>query len=245
MSRSNPTAGRNPNPAKRWYEFKGKAGVFQYYDKDKEENIVVKLPFVFIVLDINATIRGYNKKAKSGIYSNEVRDTRSEPMVVKMFNGTKIATGLYADIKDSVIAKNGHFNLSIYAAMKKEGKKGGLELVGIHLGGCALGPFIEFQKNNQKEINTMAVCVKEVEKHTDGEIPFKSPVFSLMNLKPETDEEAKKIDAEILQPYLKSYFGRPVTQRAAPGEEPQDDAPKDDDQEPPSDDDVPPDDVPF
>src|SRR5580693_279783 len=106
MSRSNPQAGRTPNPAKRWYEFKGKKGVFQYYDPKKEENIIEKLPFVFIVLDVNATIRGYNKKAKSGIYSNEVRDTRAEPFVVKMFNGTKIASGLYGDIKDAVVAKN-------------------------------------------------------------------------------------------------------------------------------------------
>lgn len=226
MSRSNPTSNNTPNPAGRIFEWKGSKGKFVYYDREKEENVTCSLPFVFLVLDQLATIRGYSKKS-GGLYSNEVRDTRSEPLIVKFFKGGKIAEGFYADIKDRVNANSGHYTTKCYIAYKDEGK---LKLGAIMFGGCALGPWIEFCKENRKNIQEKAVAVKESKNDCTGSIEFNSPVFSVMDITPESDAAAKALDVE-LQAFLKIYFGTPRTQQVehkepAAGEEPHDHPPE-------------------
>lgn len=230
MPRTNPETVKLPNPAQRWFEWRGSEGIFRYYDKDAKANVNCKLPFTFILLNQMATIRGYNKRAKSGIYSNEVRDTRSEPFVVKMFNGEKVAEGFYAAIKDTITAKQGHFATSAYIAFK-DGDK--LKIGCIHFQGCSLGPWFDFVKENRNDIYKKAVVVREAKKDDSGAIEFNAPVFSLMDVKPETDDEAGKLQEQLKEFHAK-YFAQPVAKVAQPepGEEPQPNPPDEPQEEP-------------
>lgn len=248
MSRSNPSADKSPSPCQRWYEWKGGDGHFQHYDKEKKENIVAKLPFQFIVLDRTATVRGYNEKQESGIYSNEVRDTRSERFLVKFFKGGKIAEGYWADIKDTVTANDGSFAVNAYIAYK-DGKT--LKLGAIQFTGCSRSAWFDFEKKHRKDIFTKAIVVKKSKSEKVGKIEFEVPIFELAEVTEATNAEALKLDME-LQKYFEDYFKRNKNEQATParggGEGSQPD-PREDQQEPPPDDpgdEVPPDDdVPF
>lgn len=224
MSRSNPIDS-TPNPATAWLEWKGKSGQLEYWDKTKQEAVVVKLPFTFILLDRLSTVRGYNKKMGSGIYANEVRDTLTDPFVVKAFKGGIIAEGLWRDIKDRVTSRSvgAGFAINCYIGAK-EGD--GLEIAALQLTGCALGPWIEFEQAHSKpiappddpngkkvkEVYAKAITVKAGPKQTEGDIEFIPPVFTITPLKPETNKLAIALDRE-LQAYLESYFTRTHKER--------------------------------
>lgn len=247
MSRSNPNANNlSPNPSTRWFEWRGSDGHFRWYDKDEEKNIVVKAPFRFILLDRTATVRGYNKKAKTGLYSNEVRDTRSERLSVKFFTGGKVAEGFWQDIKDTVTAKSGKFATNAYIAYK-DGKE--LKIGCIQFSGCSLGPWFEFEKEHRKTLFEKAISVKTFTEEENGGIEFKAPVFELVEVDEKTNKEAIALDAQ-LQAYFSEYFKRNLNERPHPAEGSQASAP-DDQQGDPSDpdpqDDPPVDDndVPF
>ena len=77
MSRSNPNTGSS-NPSTRWHEWAGDKGILKYYDKAQAATVEVPLPFTFILLDETATVKGWHDASESGIYANEVRDTRQE-----------------------------------------------------------------------------------------------------------------------------------------------------------------------
>ena len=92
MSLSNP---RPENPVKKWIEFKGDTGVFQYWDKATESNIVLPTERIgFIVLDELNTITGFHKATKSGIYSNEVHNITQEQITVNVFKSQIHIAGL-------------------------------------------------------------------------------------------------------------------------------------------------------
>lgn len=236
MSRSNPVD-TQPNPATAWLEWKGKDGHLQYWDKQKEENVIVKLPFTFILLDRLATVRGFNKKLQSGIYSNEVRDTRSDPFVVKLFKGGIVAEGVWQDIKDRVTSRSmgGVFALNCYIAAKEGDNK--LGIAAIQMSGCALGPWFEFEKEHSKAVENpndpggrkiqeyyaKAITITQGQRNEDGDIKFTPPVFSLKDISKESNAQAIALDKE-LQQYLTGYFGRTHVERTqTPAHVPPDD----------------------
>jgi hypothetical protein len=110
MSRSNPTDGVR-NPSTRWFEWAGgdDAGFVRWYNKDTKPTCRSRLPFTFLFLDELATIKGWHEPSKSGIYANEIRDTRQDVLVVKSFKGGEIASGLYAGHQGSVKAAGGGY----------------------------------------------------------------------------------------------------------------------------------------
>lgn len=210
MSRSNPTVS-NPSPVERWFEWKGADGVLSWYDKEKKENVAVPAGFRFLVLDDLTTITGYNKKS-GGITSNEVRDVRSDELVVKYFKGGVIAKGLWSEIKKEVAYEKGKFARSVYIAFKLGDD---LKLGNIRMSGCSVGPWIDFTKEHRNEINSKAVVIKAGQKDTTGDVEFIPPTFNLVETTPETDAKALQIDAQILQPFLASYFGKPKSEQLA------------------------------
>lgn len=246
VSLSNPTA-NTPNPATKWFEWGGKAGELTIYDKVKKEEVIIPLPFAFILLDSTNTIRGYNKKMKTGIYSNEIRDTRSEPFVVKFFSGGSLANGLWADIKDTVVARSGKFAKNLYLAYK-EGNE--LKLGALQATGCAMSAWFDFQKNNAEALTKNAVVMRPGKRDTSGDVAFTPPEYSLKPISEEMLAEAVVLDKK-LQTYLDGYFRRTTVEKAhasapaAPKSDEQPDGPPDDVQEshdePPTEDDN----VPF
>jgi hypothetical protein len=209
MSRSKPEE-RSSNPAKRFIEWNGEHGTLQYYDRATKQNIPVAIPMQFIVLDQLASIKGWNDASESGIYSNEVKDTKADVLVVKAFKGGIIAEGFYASIKDKVGAAGGSYTASIYVATKDA--SGALELNNLQFKGAALNAWIEFRKSAGDAIFKKAVKLTGFGEGKKGKVTFRFPQFSLCDISPATDAAALEVD-KALQTYLAGYLGQTKVQQ--------------------------------
>lgn len=212
MSRSNPT-NNNPNPSTRWFEWHGSKGVVRYYDKEKKENVEVPLPFPFFVLDILSTVKGWHEASESGIFANEVRDTKQDVLNVRSFKGGELASGLYQDIRDRVGNLGGYFVSSIYIGYKNA--DGNLAIGNLNLNGAALGAWSNFRKDKAKGQMIFDKACKIVG-YTDGQkgsVKFRVPKFELFDAQSQTSEQAVELDKE-LQEYLKGYMARPKVEAA-------------------------------
>lgn len=217
MSRSNPS-NTSANPSTIWLEWKGGEGKLTRFNKETKENEEIPLPFRFMVLDQLSTVTGYNSKLKKGILSNEVRDVRADTMHVRFHKGDDIAVGKWSDIKEKVNFKEGSFATSCYIAYK-DGDV--LKIGNIRISGSALGPWIEFKNAAGKDIDTKGVLMDAGKETTAGRVTFIPPTFCLIDIKPETDEQAKDLD-RTLQEYLKGYLAKPKSAGGSdrlPGEE--------------------------
>lgn len=203
MSRSNQTS-TSSNPSQRFLEWGGEEGILSYWDKDVKESITVKPPFTVMVLDELSTITGYDGKNKCGVYSNEIKDTKTEVLTVKSFKGGEIAKGLYADIKDKIKAMGYKYSKSIYIAYK-DGKD--LKIGNMKFSGAALNAWIDFSGNHKDAIRSKAIKLTGSEQHTTGKVNYFTPVFAIQDITPETDSQAIELDKQ-LQAYFKEYFGK-------------------------------------
>lgn len=226
MSRSNPTDAVR-NPATRWFEFASGAdgGFVRYYDKDTEKQVALGDAekggsFVFLLLDELATVKGWHDPSESSIFANEVRDTRQDTLVVKSFKGGELASGLYAGIKDRIVAVGGHFVSSCYIAYKDGAD---LKLGNIRFKGAALSAWMDFKKQcptkkdatgkSVKAYYVDAVKIEGFEQQRKGGTTFRVPVFSLAPLSEDTNKRALELDAE-LQAFFADYLKRPRVEAA-------------------------------
>lgn len=217
MSRSNPTE-NSSHPSTRWIEWSGELGILRYYDKSAKENVPMGDKFTFILLDQLGTIKGWHDASDSGIFSNEVKDTRKDPFIVKAFKGGVLVEGIYANIKDRVGSMGGHFTTNLYIAFRDG--NGPLSIGSLQFKGAALREWMEFSKKHRDELYKKAMAIDGFQEGTKGRITYRTPIFKVRDISPETNEEATLLDM-TLQTFLKSYFSRPTTERAAqpPAEE--------------------------
>lgn len=212
MSRSNPHVNA-PNPAVRWFEWHGEHGTIRYYDKDAKASVDVPLPFAFLLLDELASVRGWHDASESGIYSNEVRDTRTDILVVKAFKGGTLAEGLYKDIKDRVNTLGGQFHANCYIAFKNG--HGRLDIGSLRLKGAALGAWMEFRKAHRGDLYEAAVNITGFTEGKKGRITFRMPVFETKPVSGETHAQAVALDVR-LQSWLTAYFSRRTSDQTEP-----------------------------
>lgn len=210
MSRSNPTENSTPNPASRWFEWQGEDGVVRYYDKAAKETVKVGSDFTFLLLDQLACVRGWHEASQSGIYSNEVKDTRADVLVVKAFKEGILAQGFYKDIKDRVNNLGGNFTANLYLAYSEDGE---YKLGVLGLKGAALSAWMEFAKAHRAELYTKAIRINGFTEGKKGRIVYRVPKFSLRDVSPAADEAAQALDVE-LQTFLKAYLKRNTDQKA-------------------------------
>jgi len=218
MSRSNPND-TVQNPATRWINWSGSKGVLTFYNKEKKEDVEIGDKFSFLLLDTLASIRGWHEASESGIYSNEVRDTRSERLLVKAFKGGTLAEGFYSDIKDKIVAAGGGYNSNLYIAYREAGE---FKLGALVLKGAALSAWMEFSKANKKALNEGAIQINGSEDGKKGSVKFKTPKFFALTANEETNAAAIKLDQEILQPYLKAYLAKKKAEQVDVEPEPED-----------------------
>lgn len=221
MSRSNPIE-TSANPCARWFQWDAAedGGVVSWWDKDRQERVKCE-KFAFLLLDELATVKGWHDPSESGIYANEVRDLRSDVLVVKSFKGGELAVGTYASIKDRVAVLGGKFSQSCYIAFKDE--EGQYRLGNIQFTGAGIGPWIEFKKEagQKRDLNGKlrpavyvdAVSIKGFTEGQKGRVRFRSPKFSLVAVSAEANEIADSLDAE-LQEFLKAYLARGKSDQA-------------------------------
>lgn len=212
MSRSAPTTDKAPNPAVHFFEWAGGAmgGFLQFWDKSQKQTVQCDPPFQFLALDELATVKGWHDASESGIFANEVRSTKSEPLTVKAFKGGILAEGYYADIKAAIHEAGGYYTASIYCAFKEDGR---LKIGAVQFKGAALNAWVNFRKEAGGKIWEKAVVITGSEEGKKGSIKFKTPTFALKDVSEESNAAAKVLDEE-LQAYLYEYFSR--TRPAAP-----------------------------
>lgn len=230
MSRSNPIE-NIPNPATRWFQWDGAKGLVRYYDKEASNpaaktgqgrNVELALPFHFVLLDELSSVRGWSESLGSGIYANEIRDVKSDVLIVKAFKGAPrpIAEGVYSAIRDRVKAAGAHFVTNCYIGYKL-GER--LILASLQFKGAALSAWMEFKRScptsliNGRSIPdyySKAITITGSGSGRKGAIVYKFPTFTLKELSAETNAEAMRLD-EILQGYLKCYLARTKTEQVA------------------------------
>ena len=204
MSRSNPHENGAQNPATRWFEWNGENGTVRYYDKEAKQNIEVGSDFTFSLLDRLGTVGGWHDASQSGIYANEVKDTRQDVLIVKAFKGGVLAEGLYKDIKDRVNNQGGQFVANCYIAFKSAD---GLAIGSIKFKGAALGAWMEFEKAHRAELYSKAIRINGFTKGKKGRVVFRVPVLSVVPLAAETHLQAVALDTQV-QEFLKGYLSR-------------------------------------
>jgi hypothetical protein len=206
VSRSNPNENGQPNPSTRWFEWNGEQGVIRYYDKDAKQNVDVGNDFTFLLLDQLGKVSGWHEASESGIFSNEVKDTRADVLVVKAFKATggPLAEGLYKDIKDHVHTLGGQFVASCYIGYKTDD---GLAIGNIGFKGAALSAWMDFTKSHRSDLYSKAIQINGFTEGKKGRITYRVPVFSVAGTTPETDRAAVGLDAQ-LQSFLKHYLAK-------------------------------------
>ena len=197
MSRSNPTP---TNPANKFFTWKGSTGELVYYDKEKKENISVKLPFTFLVLDQLATVTGFAEQDQSSYWSNEVRNIVREELTVRTSAGTK-QVGLYKDLAD-VRSKGAKYAKSIYISYKD----GDEWVIGnIKASGAALTAWIEL--SNTCAVGNGKVTLTGSTEAKKGTTKYFVPTFKWDSSDTNEDEIAIELDKE-LQVYLSQYLAK-------------------------------------
>ncbi len=200
MSRSKPNE-NTPNVASKFLSWQGSEGNFKYFDKSKGENVIVPLPFSFIVLDVLSTVKGWNDAEQLAYWSNEVRNTKEDLITVRSKNGV-VMTGLYEQIKEKLSSKGAKYTQSVYVAIK-EGKT--LVIGNLQLSGSSLTSFIEFAKG--KKLNEIGVIVKSAKPMKKGAAKYFEPVYEVMPVSEVTNKIATNLDVE-LQEYLDGYLAK-------------------------------------
>lgn len=207
------------NPATKFIDWKSNEKCFSYYDKEEAKNVLIPLPFTFLVLDELHTIKGWNDATSSSIYSNEVKFISKEVMTVKPFKGNEIAKGIYKDIKEKIVAAGGHYTKSIYI-MLEDGT-----LANIQLKGSAVQKWGDFSQKIKTRFADEWVTVANVEEGKKGAVKFTTPLFSFA--KSLTDKECDLADTAFntLETYLKAYLvkAEPVIEDEPLGNDPEGD----------------------
>jgi hypothetical protein len=215
MSRSNPTL---TNPAQHFFQWAGSKGQLTWYDKENKKDVLVKLPFEFLVLDQLSTIVGYNKAMQAGFWSNEVRNTRTDELFVRTKQGP-FEAGLYENLVQTR-SKGGKFAKTIYIAHKI----GGEWVIGhIKASGSALSAWIEFSRSHTVENGKIIMERGEALEAETG--IYYPPKFTYTNASEDEDRQAIELDRQV-QAYLNTYLAAPKIDEDAHGVENYDDVGK-------------------
>lgn len=196
MSFSNPTPA---TPVKRTFKWAGSTGDMTWYDKDNKERKKLDKPFKFIVLDELSAISGYSKELESGIWSNEVRNTKEGILDVKAGKAV-IVRGTYAQIKDSIKSKGGKYTRAVYVLFEDEDKS--WKVGKIMMAGSALGAWFDFRRDFSPD--EVGVSLTGAEPEENGSTKFFVPVFKPFDLDDKLRALATETD-EKLQSYFKRY----------------------------------------
>lgn len=203
-------------PSKYFLQWDGTNGGFNYWDKskgEKGEKVHVNLPFSFMALDTLATVKGFNDKTQSGYWSNEVRNTTKDILVVRTKNGIA-AKGLYSDVIANKACVGAKFCQSVYIVATIGDKP---IIANIQMMGTALSAWIDFGKANK--IYKGAITVASTKDGKKGVTKYKTPVFEAIGSTPKEDAEALEMGKE-LKAYLEIYLSEKQKEVAEAKEEP-------------------------
>ena len=192
--------GTQKNPSTRFLDWKSNDKQFSFYDREKEENVLVPLPFKFVVLDELHTVKGWDDASQSAIYSNEVKYISKQELTVKPFKGNEIAKGLYSLIKDKVKVAGGHYVKSIYIMLESG------ELANIQLKGSSVQSWGEFTKANKSKLTENWIEINDVTEAKKGSVKYSTPNFTIGKALNDKDSKSADDNFDTLEAYLKQYL---------------------------------------
>jgi hypothetical protein len=206
MSRKDEFKTVSSNPATKFLEWDSNSGSFKYYDKQEGVNKFVKTPFKFVVLKELHTVKGWNDKSESGIYSNEVVSL-NDKLDVKSFKGGPIISGLYRDIKDQL--QGGVYNKSIYVML------GDGSIANISMKGAVVATWGDFTKKSKARLSDEWVAVLKHEDMKKGSVKYTIPVFEYKSTMTDAEGEMADKAYDIMKEYLAGYFGEKADEEVA------------------------------
>lgn len=199
MSRLDRPEQKSQNPSAKFLSWKSNDKCLSFYDKQASANIEVKLPFKFAFLEHYHTVKGWNDKSESGIYSNEVFLISQQELTVKAFKGGEIASGLYSDIRSKVRDNGGVYHRSIYV-VTPEG-----ELVNLSFKGAVVSAYSDFCKLESNKFEQKWIEINSVLDLKKGATKYSVPVFTMgEDFTPKEDAMIVE-QAKILQAYMNDY----------------------------------------
>ncbi len=191
----------NVNPTSKFLEWKSNNKSFSFYNKELKQNVEVKLPLTFMVLEEYHKISGFSDADQTGIYSNEVLQIGTEEMEVRTFKGRIIAKGLYKDIKGAVNAAGGNYHKSIYAVTNE------WELINISFKGACVSQWSTFiEKGAWKRLADEWVSIESSNDHQKGMVKYSTPNFAFNSSLSDTEYKLVEEKATQLQDYMNKYF---------------------------------------
>ena len=222
------------NPCKYWLQFHNEA--WEWYNKDKKENVVLaELPHFMVLDDRLMKITGYIQPMNAGISSNEVRSSDDTLNVILYHKGGRkedFKKGSYKQLKDQ-LPQGAKFTISLYVAMiesqvNPESDSNELVICNLRVAGGVLEGWLDSLKkiSNKSELAYRWVFISGYEDKKQGKVEYKSPVFRLGEKKDQAAIRGSIHLDEDLQDYLKDYLAGKVKSedelaQAAAGEESQ------------------------
>lgn len=197
MARSDAYATTAQSPVKKYLSWSSNEKCFTYWDKEAKENKKLPLPVKFIHYDEMSTIKGWHDASGSGIYSNEIKSTKTEPFTVRAFKGGEIASGLYQDIKGKVNASGGDYYVSLYAELNGE-------VVNFSLKGASLMTWSNFTKENRKSFLGNYINVASASDEKKGSVKYSVPVFTVGNIIEQSVSDSSDLNYDELVAYFKA-----------------------------------------
>jgi hypothetical protein len=196
------------NPATKFISWKSNEKTFSYYDKDKGENVLLKLPLKFIVLAQLNTVKGWNDALSGQIIANEVQHIGEDKLKVVCYHkdakGEKkksaIAEGIYKDIKETIVSAGGRYHKSVYI-MLEDGT-----IANIQLKGAGVQAWGEFSNRNKARLLDEWVVVKSFAEGKKGAVKFTTPKFEFLQSLNETENALVNDAFDVLKSYLNAYL---------------------------------------
>tara|TARA_R110002020_G_scaffold134759_1_gene300940 strand:- start:241 stop:933 length:693 start_codon:yes stop_codon:yes gene_type:complete len=202
----NKTEKTSTNPAVNFLEWKSEKKCFQYYDKEKAENVEVHLPLKIKFLEDFHTIKGFSDSESTGIYSNEIKFTSKDVLNVKTFSGKEIASGLYNDIRLKIIDAGGKYHKSIYCILNGE-------IVNISIKGSVVSAFSLFSSGDKKmniqgnsnRFESHFIEINDFKEMKKGATKYTVPNFTIGKSYSKKDLELAKDNYSVIVEYFKEY----------------------------------------
>jgi hypothetical protein len=183
-----------------------------YWDKTgnegEGENVKVPLPITFLWLESASSVSGYSEKKESGIYSNEVLDTRSQPMTVKVGKDT-LTEGFWKDIKEEVKAEGGKYCTAVYALVMVDDKP---EIWRFLMTGAS-NSWLSFSNNSNNRKH--AIVCYDTKFETKGSVEYEEPVFKYVSVEKELLELADQLYTEQVEPYFNYILEKPKVEEGS------------------------------
>jgi hypothetical protein len=196
------------NPAQKFIDWKSNDKCFSLYDRENATNVLIPLPFKFLVLDELHTVKGWNDSLKGQIVSNEVKFISKEVLKVKTFhkdaNGKNIKTdmieGIYSEVKEKIKSSGAHYVKSIYI-MLEDGS-----IANLQLKGAACQAYGDFTAKTRSRLSDEWVEVASATDGKKGAIEYTTPEFKFAKSISDSESDLADEAFNTLEAYLKAYL---------------------------------------